>query len=54
VHCAGSRRILTATAKDAGPKPWKKSLKVSQRATVRYWSVDTVGIAERHRKVRLR
>ena len=67
VRRAGLRRILTATAKDvsgvavimvpvgnARPKPWIKSLKVSKRATVRYWSVNTVGNAERHRKVRLR
>ena len=38
----------------ARPKPWKKRLKVSKRATVRYWSVDTLGNAERHRKVKLR
>lgn len=67
VRRAGQRRILTASAKDpsgvavtmvqvgkARPKPWKKSLKVSKRATVRFWSVDTLGNAERHRKVKLR
>jgi hypothetical protein len=67
VRRSGSRRILTATAKDASgvavtmvkvgkgrAKPWTKRLKVSRRATVRYWSVDTLGNAERPRKVKLR
>lgn len=67
VHRAGRMRILTATAKDssgvavtmvqvgkARPKPWKKALRVSKRAAARYWSVDTLGNAERHRKVSMR
>jgi triacylglycerol esterase/lipase EstA (alpha/beta hydrolase family) len=59
------RGRLTLTAKDgsgvavtmvkvgkAKPRPFKKAVKVKRGATVRYWSIDTFGNAEKARTVR--
>jgi hypothetical protein len=34
------------------PRPYTRTLKVGRRTTVRYWSIDTVGNAERKRLAR--
>ena len=65
VRRTGARRVITLTASDrsgvavtmvqvgrARPRPYRRALKVGRRTTVRYWSVDTFGNAERKRLVK--
>jgi hypothetical protein len=64
VRRSGARRVITLKASDASgvavtmvqvgksrPRPYTRTLKVGRRTTVRYWSIDTVGNAERKRLV---